>query len=83
MMNDTKLKPCPFCGGEAELRYADNYYWVECKKCRTRSDEECVESFDRGHQKTIDVLAEMWNRRTEKLSISREKRYLKKRSQVY
>jgi len=24
------LKPCPFCGGEAELvNYGDNVYWVQ------------------------------------------------------
>lgn len=32
------LKPCPFCGSEAELRFSEGesgkrYYWVPCKKC--------------------------------------------------
>lgn len=32
-----KLKPCPFCGGEAEIAYSRNYY-VWCDKCETRGD---------------------------------------------
>ena len=31
-MSDTKLLPCPFCGGEAELRVSnDGYAVVGCK----------------------------------------------------
>ena len=36
-----KLKPCPFCGGEAELqKYSKNVgesFAVVCKKCETRT----------------------------------------------
>ena len=45
-MSGIELKPCPFCGGEAEIRTSEpeidarsaNYYiktsvWVRCKKC--------------------------------------------------
>lgn len=33
-MSETKLKPCPFCGGEAKaLRNIHNYYIVKCSKC--------------------------------------------------
>lgn len=31
-----KLKRCPFCGGEAELRdtgTVHSYYWIYCKDC--------------------------------------------------
>ncbi len=28
-----KLKPCPFCGSEAELFEAPGVYFVECSKC--------------------------------------------------
>jgi Lar family restriction alleviation protein len=33
-MNETKLLPCPFCGGEAR-RYTGNldFHGVVCKKC--------------------------------------------------
>ena len=31
---EDKLKPCPFCGGEAELIEHNGMYWIECKdKC--------------------------------------------------
>lgn len=42
-MDKTELKPCPFCGGEAEM--LDGFtlkiphaYFVRCKKCNTESD---------------------------------------------
>jgi Lar family restriction alleviation protein len=45
-----ELKPCPFCGNEAEMesRYigygslglgAHDWYTVKCKSCRGKSDE--------------------------------------------
>lgn len=52
-MNEIKLKPCPFCGGEAVLKTGDvglkrgdrdkAYHicasvWVECKECRFSMD---------------------------------------------
>lgn len=57
-----ELKPCPFCGGEAEL-YT---YWggmgvhryinvVRCKKCRCNSGEWKIKP------KAVDA----WNRRAE------------------
>ena len=54
-MSETKLKPCPFCGGEAYKRIAFpvdpdgmemNMYIVGCKTCDIEFswlwDEECV-----------------------------------------
>lgn len=33
------LKPCPFCGGEAELRGFDApEYWVWCPNCKASTD---------------------------------------------
>ena len=29
-MNETELTPCPFCGGEAEIRKSKNYGFVDC-----------------------------------------------------
>ena len=30
----TELKPCPFCGGHAELRiYRENVNFVQCREC--------------------------------------------------
>lgn len=45
----TELKPCPFCGSKADLKYADRYYWIECTVCHARSNDECTDDFDRGH----------------------------------
>lgn len=37
-MKNNKLKPCPFCGGEAELYQSYcGYYQIECHQCSARS----------------------------------------------
>ena len=33
-----ELKPCPFCGGEAEITYVCGEYAVMCKSCKGSSD---------------------------------------------
>ena len=39
----TNLKPCPFCGGEAEINREQDIHldceivWVECKECNAKS----------------------------------------------
>lgn len=54
-----KLKPCPFCGGEAELKSTNYFSVVKCKGCRVSgpvakiSVEYCAN----------DKAAESWNRR--------------------
>ena len=64
-----RLKPCPFCGGEAEKRYIKrkklfafmrfpyntHYVYVKCKTCGVMS-RVCV---------TIENAIEAWNRRTD------------------
>lgn len=48
MMMNEKLKPCPFCGGEAEVvRISSNSFFVRCKECTTfrpisESEEEAI-----------------------------------------
>lgn len=37
-MNDTELKPCPFCGNKGLIEDVQEYdnqmtYWIECDKC--------------------------------------------------
>lgn len=49
-MTDTRLKNCPFCGGEAHL-FDGN--WVECTKCGCQTPETFEE-----------VAISAWNRRT-------------------
>jgi Lar family restriction alleviation protein len=58
-----ELKPCPFCGGEAELvdiqafAWCDTYYFVCC------TNPDCEERTPRCECKSDAILA--WNRRAE------------------
>lgn len=42
-----KLKPCPFCGGEAVFR-GQTYYYIWCKSClaETRGSENKEEAIE-------------------------------------
>lgn len=60
-MNDIKLKPCPFCGGEAAL--IENGFYnsclVKCTKCGAETSEvEGVGFYILGFE-----AAEKWNKR--------------------
>ena len=52
-----KLKPCPFCGGEA-IRYKSNifFYGVACKRCDAKISGRATQA----------SAARAWNRRTER-----------------
>lgn len=55
-----KLKPCPFCGGEAA---GYPYSWtVKCKECGTRkygtSYEEAIEAWNTRHEPTCTLNEE-------------------------
>lgn len=58
-MEEIKLKPCPFCGGHAEIvdnsRYIPGTYFVSCRWCGARTDYE-------GRKENV---AELWNGRVE------------------
>ena len=63
-----KLKPCPFCGGEAVImeRYRKGttnrkMYWVECKACWAAQ----YHGNDGGYR-TKAKATEAWNRRMER-----------------
>lgn len=72
-MSDTKLKPCPFCGGEAKLITTEFdrktiAIKVECKSYYARTTGYCATVFnnenvlnniDNAREKAIEV----WNRR--------------------
>ena len=58
-----KLKPCPFCGGEARklCDLIDEIYFVMCLECRTESQtydslEEAIEAWNR--REPIDKVVE-------------------------
>ena len=60
-MSEIKLKPCPFCGGEAEFVLGEEYReehkqskdWIQCSSCGIETPY-----FD-----TPEKAAEAWNRR--------------------
>ena len=63
-LSEIKLKPCPFCSGEAEAMYAPNdinRWGVQCKRCGCT-----VEVCDwKGVEDTRENAIKAWNRRTE------------------
>jgi Lar family restriction alleviation protein len=52
---ESKLKPCPFCGGNAILYIDCGYYIAECENCEAMS----------GEHKTAEETIEAWNKRVE------------------
>ena len=66
-----KLKPCPFCGGEAELTnfvdsYGDNHVFIACTNCNAHTsyfNRLCVEvGRIKYRQLDLAVLARIaWN----------------------
>ena len=65
-MNDTELLPCPFCGGEVELRHdtSSDYerHWTYTVRC---PNQEC--GCDFGHYEMASQVATKWNRRHDAL----------------
>lgn len=60
----TELKPCPFCGGKAQLEHdyqGNGNSYVVCKSCGLKGV-----SFIRSFETASDLNAiEYWNRRAE------------------
>lgn len=58
MIDEKKLKPCPFCGGEVYTYTDEDWYWkwkVECQGC----------GCDLGYYETEAEATEAWNKRVE------------------
>jgi hypothetical protein len=63
----TELKPCPFCGGEADIRHEHRWIsgmnggysgtYIVCKKCCCRT---CTYDWE-----DEDQMYEAWNRRVD------------------
>lgn len=64
MNNDTKLKPCPFCGGTELYYFKGELYVLECAHCGARL----------GDYRTREEVAEAWNARKEETFTKAEAR---------
>lgn len=81
-MTDKKLKPCPFCGGEAEIRESkrehpfssgeDNIFTVVCTVCgcapfpAAEKNIYYKHDFEERKQQLKVKAAKLWNRRADK-----------------
>lgn len=63
-MDKIKLKPCPFCGGEAVIHINDGGVRVICKKCEA-STPIAVDFYYQGEPtgEAVYKVVERWNRR--------------------
>ena len=59
MEQPEKLKPCPFCGGEARLIDMRSLHWALCSECGAR-----VQSAKYAEEGDAEAIAK-WNRRAE------------------
>lgn len=55
-MSDKKLKPCPFCGGEAKAVQKFSGAWVSCLECPASMYEDGINS-------SSQKLIKLWNKR--------------------
>ena len=60
-----KLKPCPFCGGDAEMEikygdygYTPHIYSVKCKRCNAK-----IGKVSNNYADLSDDVVNAWNRR--------------------
>lgn len=61
-MSDIELKPCPFCGGEAQLiRDRIGLWRVGCKKCKCMTTYQF--DFGEGEEVSQKKAANVWNTR--------------------
>lgn len=74
-----ELKPCPFCGGKAEMHfqpiYTDYGVCVNCTKCKSRSrfvPYDCNYIYYNGEknvfiskERAVSDVLKLWNRRIE------------------
>lgn len=58
-MNEIKLKPCPFCGGEAKMKILLGRDCISCTNCYATM----ISNY--GMEK--EYIAKSWNRRTHEM----------------
>jgi len=59
-MSVQEIKPCPFCGGRADIRYSINRALIECtnSKCKIQPSTWLHVETD-----SVDKLVKIWNTR--------------------
>lgn len=66
-MPKTKLMPCPFCGGEAELELVDDeFYMVCCENCSSATSFGYTYKDGTARDATRAETVKAWNRRSDK-----------------
>jgi Lar family restriction alleviation protein len=72
-MKNRELKPCPFCGGKACIRFCRHTYTIPTYAVETGEEEYWVVRCEKcsiqypawGHPKTEQEAIEIWNRRAD------------------
>ena len=59
MSDETTIRECPFCGGEARIMNLNHGTWVECSNYHYERHQVCV------HAKTEAEAIAAWNTRAE------------------
>ena len=66
-MTDLKLKPCPFCGGEAYSSYGDDRWYIRCFECGAYlSNYMGCDYGPEAMKKCRKMVIDKWNRRINK-----------------
>lgn len=80
-MKDKKLKPCPFCGGEAEFGVMPRGHdimlmYVVCAKCRAKGEPFNYDYWlDWQKLERQEKAIKAWNTRTNKIPVDNGENY--------
>ena len=63
-----ELKPCPFCGGEAEIcsafenKFLGKYWYVRCKICHSRSSDVYESLTELEPNQEYEAIKKAWSK---------------------
>ena len=63
-----EFKPCPFCGGKAQIVFKDGSWFIRCEDCYAKSESwsnknASPESLYYAIEEAVEAAAHAWNRR--------------------